>query len=216
MAKSDCCEKLNSLGGLALLVAVVRVDDNIPALNDVVVAAEVDLVNAKFSIFGLEADDWGNKLAKGLDELSLVIGNLLSPEDDNEPLKVNPEVVRTPPPPPLAADKEGCGMPNDICLVLDPISLSFLWPSNLNVTDLAVVTAGLFKGGSLIDSFIKLLPPTTGSTLEVTAFSVSSAVASPADLFRPRNGKLIPPKLSVTDALSVFPPLSLMLPPLDG
>ena len=173
--KSDCCVKLKSLGSLVLVVAV---DDDNPILNDneglsnvddeVVVkvdAAEVGLGNEKFRV--LEVDFGGNKFANGLTvELSLVTDNLPSPDAVNELTKVKPEAVRAP-------LLEGCGMPNDICVLLDELSV-LLSLSNLNVTDLAVVTAGLFNGTNPNGLPTRLLLPITGSTME--ALSVSSSV----------------------------------------
>ena len=172
--KSDCCAKLKSFGGSVLVVVV---DDDNPVLNDneglssvddeVVVkvdAAEVGLGNAKFRV--VVVDFGGNKFANGLtEELSLVAGNLPSPDAVNEPTKGKP-VVKAP-------LLEGCGMPNDICVLLDELSV-LLSPSNLNVTDLAVVTAGLFNGTNPNGLPTRLLLPITGSKME--ALAVSSSV----------------------------------------
>ena len=96
-----------------------------------------------------------------------MVGNFPSPDAvSDEPTKAKPELVKTPPPAP-----EGCGMPNDACLLMDALSV-LLSPSNLNVTDLVVVTAGLFNGISPNGLPTRLLP-ITGSTLE--ALTVSSS-----------------------------------------
>ena len=187
-------------------------DVDIPALNDngafnsdepVLVVVD-DLVNAKFSTFGLAVDDLENKFANGLvEELSLVLDNLLSAEDVSELPRVNPEPVRMLP---LGAPtKEGCVVPNDAWEVLNVILLS-----NLNVTDLAVVTAGLFKGGKDIQSPTRTLLLVAGSAL----FSVSSSSRFDG-LFRPTSGNFIPPKLSVVEILSVLL-VSLMPSPLTA
>ena len=173
---------------------MTRVDVDIPALNDsgafnsdnpVVVAAD-DLANAKFSTFGVFAvDDRENKFAKGLaEELSLVAGNL-SFEDASEPPKVNPEPVRRPP----------LGIPTKEVCVAGNDAWVLVLLSNLNVTDLAVVIAGLFNGGNNILSPTRLLLVAAGSVL------LSSSPF--AGLFRFTSGNFVPPKLSVADAFSV-------------
>ena len=141
------------------------------------VVAVDDLANAKFSTFGLlVVDERENKFAKGLaEELSLVAGNL-SLEDLPE---ANPEPVRRPP---LGTPtKEVCVAGNDAWVLV--------LLSNLNVTDLAVVTAGLFNGGNNMQSPTRLLLVVAGSVLSSSLF---------AGLFRFNF------KLSVADAFSML------------
>lgn len=95
-------------------------------------------------------------------------GNLVSPELANEPLRVNPELVRTPLP-----TREGCATPVDICLLLDAAFVFLLSLSNLNVTDLVLGAAILFKGGNPIDVPTRLVL-VTGSTLALSSLDVSS------------------------------------------